>query len=791
MNDERLLASLVLLLRLPSLTGDDFNTSIDRSAQDVSWTLPSDELPNALERDDGRLLCFMGRLINSYASNTSTTASNSSSELDVTGDSYDVKYSCLRLAVRIAFLRYAAPTPRPIYDTHHVINGSPADVQDDPTYNGVVVWELCLLKSLLVVTSTRTACCRVVEEVDVEMAWIIQGLLGRLSNQTTKASIDQTGEASASSEMWVQSIDSLISRRQTKGEMTSVRHNGEKLQSNETLMVQTINTILDGKDSSTINSNWDVDFNTSVASCIQSFLQSSATARLSQHAILGMIHWTQQTDSLSTDICWLTLQYLHHCLSNIDGVEASSLSYQQKLVKCQSYLFKDGHNTSKAIECIEAIRSFIFYGLVVLCNDPTLHPTDDNGTTQQPSSIRMSAHVMSGELYSLALELWQLLEPDWLYESPSNSNTNKSKWWWFSGNKIDEQHRLGNTWPLCTLVRLAAGEFRLNMGRWLTSVEDGKQLPQKISIQSELQYCARIVIQAVKLMTGLADEEDEVMGDATQFGAGVLWTPDAILHVRKSLEDALNTAVQFFNTVPEDVLLLDNADSSSIEDIGRLCCLVIGSIAYELEIDDLITSNDDSQAHDNSSFICALRYGIIFSHSLGEKRYADNSDKLDNERESDEYDEPLSYLLPCMRSLLTNSEEDVDRPTGDQVFSASSVLCEGGVLVVAISQFLHRLGVQWSRREKDVTKASSQRAEGILSLVELCTKLISGYLNKVESSPNVALCSQMGFSQEEYDKLSVSLELCRKCLSGNGTGEVRESVASTLSRLEKCRQYAK
>ena len=140
MNDERLLASLVLLLRLPSLTGDDFNTSIDRSAQDVSWTLPSDELQNALERDDGRLLCFMGRLINSYASNTSTTASNSSSELDVTGDSYDVKYSCLRLAVRIAFLRYAAPTPRPIHDTHHVINGSPADVQDNPRYNGVVVW---------------------------------------------------------------------------------------------------------------------------------------------------------------------------------------------------------------------------------------------------------------------------------------------------------------------------------------------------------------------------------------------------------------------------------------------------------------------------------------------------------------------------------------------------------------------------------------------------------------------------------------------------------------------------
>jgi hypothetical protein len=89
-------------------------------------------------------------------------------------------------------------------------------------------------------------------------------------------------------------------------------------------------------------------------------------------------------------------------------------------------------------------------------------------------------------------------------------------------------------------------------------------------------------------MTSLADDEDE---DISSVNSVKVWTPDAVLHTQQSLEDALNAAIQYFNE--NDVSDANSIYSSSDEarkeweEIGRTCCLVLGTIAPELELGQL------------------------------------------------------------------------------------------------------------------------------------------------------------------------------------------------------------
>ena len=118
MEDEQHLASLVLLLSIPldnnnndsdPINGDikesvvGATTNINSPAKqqrndrnDVGSSSSSLQLQIALERNDCKLLCFVGRLIHQYPlSNTDVSAAG---------------YAYLRLAVRIAFLRYVSIT---------------------------------------------------------------------------------------------------------------------------------------------------------------------------------------------------------------------------------------------------------------------------------------------------------------------------------------------------------------------------------------------------------------------------------------------------------------------------------------------------------------------------------------------------------------------------------------------------------------------------------------------------------------------------------------------------------
>ena len=727
MADEAQLASLVLLLRLPTTSSDAPNNT--------------SELQRTLEDDDCRLLCFIGRLINSYASAESSDG---------------VQYTLLRLGVRIVLMRYSC------YATNQI------DTSSNGVFDGRIFdWECCLLKSLLDTMAVNNKKHQhTFRSVDVEMSWSTVGILIRWSRQASKQIQPNKSKVNQKiADLWVKAMDVLMRMRVKAYECPStIRPTSEKNYRNgedddESIMIQTITSILDGSDDNNItaatnqDSNSTHEFNLAVVTCFRSYLESviNESRLVTQATLHGMIHWSQQKDVISRDVYGFVMQYmnacLHHALGNDNGDrQHSKASYGQNFSKFSSFFFTRDINGKSLLgedNTFGAIKSFLFYGLIVPCNNQgaTVVSTNNN---MDHSTIYKHAPMNRGEIYSLLLGFWQLLGPEWLYhfeQSISNSDTdtigggasdNATDWWQKSDfsekNRENNNRRLGKTWQLCTLIRLAAGEFRLSMGRWMAYVEEDSHRSSERVVVSDIALCAQIVLQAVQLMTSLADDEDE---DAIGLTGGLdnVWTPDAIIHIHQSLQDALNATIQYFNENDFTQTYASKSSETTLqsewEDIGRVCCLVMGTIASELELNQLLNNQgSEDEEKDSSSFARALCTSISFCEHIVKKMQ-----ECGNVTNHIEHYEPFACLLPCIISILHTANDDEDVTLKESAKHIVATMCKERNFVQILICYMNRLYMQF---EDECGKETKQQSN-IVSLARLASIVANGLIEMNES----------------------------------------------------------
>jgi len=708
MVDEQQLASLVLLLQLPpnssgNIPVDDGvkyigknNDTGDSSTQSFDTTSTkqyddSSTLQAALEHNNCKLLCFIGRLIHQY------TVSN-----DISGTSY----AYLRLAIRVLFLRYVS-----IIDTHNILQDN-KQIHLHDIGTRVHEYESYILSYIVNVLNLRSK--DEVCEVDVEIAWVLQSLLGKLSKNNEGIS-----------QMWTDAIDTLVQRKEgISSSNKNIVNTDVTPQSDEEIMIKTIHSILDGGTSSEENqdmNDWMMQYNISLVSCLQTYMQTYATnletanmPQLTQQSLFKLISCSQEKDAYSIDVYRLILQFLHTFVgicSKDNGASNQQRSMNQFHSSCVTAPNNKAPKRS-VVEFANALRSLIFYGLVVIGNTTT-------------DTERLSSISTRGEVYSLTLELWQLCGVDWLITSATE--TTKEKLWWFQEGKMkDSEHRLGSTWPLCTLISLATGEFRLALGRWVTIVESGQDSAKDYTcLVSEIHYTARIVTEAVNLMTQLAEDEDVL----------TTWTPDAILHIRKSLEDALNSSIQYFNTLFADVEVEQSTSATPMSDaqrdVGQTCCLVMGMIAAELEVDHLLappvvdkqnslsTKEDKEQSQNLSLFGHSLRGAVLFCClSLGTMN-------------SKAHHEPLAHLLPCIISLVstgdTDQEEYKSSGVEDALQFALDGLCKDNLFLNGVSQSFDRTTKQLNEVHSTQNNPNSQILKSMMSTTNMCLDIIAEF----------------------------------------------------------------
>ena len=224
MIDEERLASLVLLLRLPY--NDDVRPS--SSFAPTSSLL----LREALERNTCDALRFLSRLVRHYVAVTTSSISIDDTTDDV-GKRRQILaaqsgYAYLRLATRVAFFRYVSNN----------YNDDPVSDCDDASV--VRECEYQLLETLIMALQSRSCRNINVEEVDIEILWVVQNLY-----VSTKVGMIRYNNTREDKEVWTHVLDAMIDRRRglqighVRSELfvTDIKSNDPP---DEELMIQTI-----------------------------------------------------------------------------------------------------------------------------------------------------------------------------------------------------------------------------------------------------------------------------------------------------------------------------------------------------------------------------------------------------------------------------------------------------------------------------------------------------------------------------------------------------------------------
>ena len=174
--------------------------------------------------------------------------------------------------------------------------------------------------------------------------------------------------------------------------------------------------------------------------------------------------------------------------------------------------------------------------------------------------------------------------------------------WILCNNESGSTH--GQSSMFCTIMRLVVGELRLVMGHLVDQIytNEEKRLESSNTIEvvndedtneifkqyhlTRIEHCIDIGLFGLKVMLDFADDDKN---DPLKF------TPDAILHVKHSFDDMLDSVVQFL--LHMDLSTEMNVDNSDeCWDYGTLLCSrFLGAYLDDVDIFDYDTNSTDNQ----------------------------------------------------------------------------------------------------------------------------------------------------------------------------------------------------
>lgn len=128
---------------------------------------------------------------------------------------------------------------------------------------------------------------------------------------------------------------------------------------------------------------------------------------------------------------------------------------------------------------------------------------------------------------------------------------------------------------LTTLVRLAVGEWKIQLGYYLVAGDDSehgkascKQQEKEEDCETLILVCGQFIVQTVQFVAQLAEGHGN--DDSKRRAALPLLSATNITHLRRSLDEALDAAVQYLGLHPEQHGRVPQVDACVIRVLGSL-----------------------------------------------------------------------------------------------------------------------------------------------------------------------------------------------------------------------------
>jgi len=224
---------------------------------------------------------------------------------------------------------------------------------------------------------------------------------------------------------------------------------------------------------------------------------------------------------------------------------------------------------------------------------------------------------------------------------------------------------LGRAGYYCTIMRLVAGELRIGLGRIVDfdqsiKAKDGNNINSTETQDSfftvakndsevfhTCRDCIRIGLLALKHMLDLAsDADDKLCADSFDFNT------DSILHIRHTLEDVLNSCIQF---------ILEEANPRVFiywNDCAYECCRFIGAYLSQMNIFDydydvMENDRDDDHNYTHNSHSAQIDTVTI----LRAIKQAMDICFVENDKQDETSYNRAVTIFPCLLSILTCCDE--------------------------------------------------------------------------------------------------------------------------------------
>ena len=257
----------------------------------------------------------------------------------------------------------------------------------------------------------------------------------------------------------------------------------------------------------------------------------------------------------------------------------------------------------------------------VVSISPTATTNSSSSTSATSEELRMIAWTTGASL--IDLYGWDF----WLVGSSSSNDTTHNK-----------NRPMGQASQLCAWLRLAAGEWKIQLGWFLTDarndMSDGNNNIDSSSLESDririVQACAHILVQGLQYMTQMADRMDD--GDDDRDCNLPVLSADAILHIQKTLQETLHSAVQYLG---EPRLPIQRSpDNDTVTDS---VIFVLGNLLSEMDVFASIPCSRDTL--NENEILQALASALKFNSRIAVQE----------------------YLLPGLTTVFASSEGDKAR----------------------------------------------------------------------------------------------------------------------------------
>lgn len=361
---------------------------------------------------------------------------------------------------------------------------------------------------------------------------------------------------------------------------------------------------------------------------------------------------------------------------------------------------------------------------------------------------------------------------------------------------------LGAAAGCCTLVRLAAGELRIALG-WILGADDDKNETKgdhqmSMVYMDIVKHCLSICQGALRLTVDLAEAlEDEKAPLPTDFG------PFAILHVRHSILDALDSSIQYLNEKPYERKTFDGnfrcmwdfspdpieGTAHALRIVGFQCSIFLFAYVSETDIfeDESSGMAENAPAPGNILSVMNaslhLASGNVMSRGgMGVREYSLHQE-----------DDLVAPLLPGLAALLSPFVPDDSRGMESRTKAIEDSLFSDSTLSDCIAGTLQRLAGLFEQAMDTKDGINYEQIDSLLASLDLCALVLDGIISFHTKTMPFTLTEMSRQQTHLLDMLAQSIfillegiESFPKIIQGNADQLIRHVAIQSLDRLVSC-----